>query len=130
MWISVSLYRNPQSHLLQIVYDMSSLLSVMTCSMSLSFKTLILNMWFFFPQGSEGVLVPYSTEDSLYDQLAGVASAGHHPAHRVLVPGGLDICRLSAPRQEAGTYRGGLHPGQAAVQHVPLGSLGLHDGCR
>lgn len=82
------------------------------------------------PQGAEGVPVPYSSENPLYDKLASVASAGHHPAHRLLVPGGLDICRLSEPGQEVGSDRRGLHSRRAAVQHVPAGSLGLHDGCR
>lgn len=81
------------------------------------------------PQGAEGVSVPNSSEDPLYDQLSSVASAGYHPTHRLLVPGGMDICRLSEPRQEVGSHRCGLHARWAAVQHVSAGSLGLHDGC-
>lgn len=81
------------------------------------------------PQGAEGVPVSYSPEDPLYDQLASATSAGHHSAHRLLVPGGLDICCLSKPGQEVGSHRGGLHAQWAAVQHVPPGSLGLYDGC-
>lgn len=81
------------------------------------------------PQGAEGVSVPNSPEDPLYDQLPSVAPAGYHPAHRLLVPGGLDICCLSEPRQEVGSHRCGLHARWAAVQHVSAGSLGLHDGC-
>lgn len=85
---------------------------------------------FSLPQGAEGVPVQDSPEDPLHDQLEGAASAGHHPAHRLLVPGGVDICRLSEPRQEVGSHRRGLHARRAAVQHVPAGSLGLHDGRR
>ena len=82
------------------------------------------------PQGTEGVPLQDSPKDPLHDQLAGAASAGHHPAHRLLVPGGLDVRGLPEPGQEVGAHRRGLHARRAAVQHVPAGSLGLHDGCR
>lgn len=56
------------------------------------------------PQGAEGLSVPNCPEDPLHDQLSSAAPAGYHPAHRVLVPGCLDICRLSEPRQEVGAH--------------------------
>lgn len=56
------------------------------------------------PQGVEGVPVPHGPENPLHDQLASAASAGHHPAHCLLVPGGLDICRLSECGQEDGSH--------------------------
>lgn len=81
-------------------------------------------------QGAEGVPVPHGAEDPLHDQLASAAAAGHHPAHRLLVPGGLDFRRLPEPGPEVGSDRRGLHARRAAVQHVPAGPLGLHDGRR
>lgn len=55
-------------------------------------------------QGAEGIPVPYSSEDPLYDQLASFTPTGHHSAHCLLVSGGLDICCLSEPGQEVGTH--------------------------
>lgn len=46
-----------------------------------------------------------------------------------MVPGGLDCRRVPEPPAEPDPDRGGTHPGGDAVQHVPAGPLGLHDGC-
>lgn len=81
-------------------------------------------------QGPEGFLVAHGSEDSLHDQLAGSASAGHHPPGSLLVPGSLDVGRVPSRRQEVGADRRWLHARRAAVQHVPDGSMGLHDGRR
>lgn len=80
-------------------------------------------------QSPEGVPVQDGPEDSLHDQLESDAPAGHHPPHRLLVPGGVDVCRLSESRQDGRSNRRGLHPRWSAVRHVPAGPLGLHDGC-
>lgn len=46
-----------------------------------------------------------------------------------MVPGGLDLRCVPEPRAESGPDRGRTHPRGAAVQHVPAGPMGLHDGC-
>lgn len=80
-------------------------------------------------QGAEGVPVPDGPEDALHDQLARPAAACRHPAGGALVPGGLDVSRVSEPRAEPGTDRSRTHPRRTAVQHVSAGPMGLHDGC-
>lgn len=49
-------------------------------------------------QGVEGVPVTYGPADPLHDQLPCPASAGCHFAGCSLVPGGLDLGRVSEPR--------------------------------
>lgn len=46
-------------------------------------------------QGAESVPVPYGPKDPIHDQLAGAASAGGHSAGGAVVPGGLDLSRVS-----------------------------------
>ena len=82
------------------------------------------------PQGPEGVPVAHGAARPVHDQLAGAASAGHHHAGGLLVPGGLDLRRVPAPGPPGGPHPRGLHPRPAAVQHVSDGPLGLHDGRR
>lgn len=81
-----------------------------------------------FLQGSEGVPVSHRSADPLHDQLEGSVPLVHHSPDRALVPGGLDVGRVSEPRLALGTDHCRLHSRRSAVQHVSAGSLGLHDG--
>lgn len=80
-------------------------------------------------QGVKGVPVPHRPADALHDQLAGPAAAAGDSPGGAVVPGGVDLRRVPEPRAESGPDHSRTHPRWAAVQHVPAGPMGLHDGC-
>lgn len=81
-----------------------------------------------FLQGSEGVPVSHGSADPVHDQLEGSVPLVHHSPDCAVVPGGLDFGRVPECGLALGTDHRGLHFGGFAVQHVPAGPLGLHDG--
>ncbi|KAL0200137.1 hypothetical protein M9458_003324, partial [Cirrhinus mrigala] len=75
------------------------------------------------------VPVPHRPADPLHDQLEGFASACCDFAGGRVVPSCLDLSRMPEPRHPSCPHQYQCHTRGPAVQHVPAGQLGLHDGC-